>query len=144
MKMVNRICPRCNNPNYVVSLAGFSKSFPYKCLNCNSYLTEEDFITGKVKQDKVDKNIGWISVKDRLPEKYETVLVAVAGHDVIIQRDGESLEEAVNRTFREVRYVTTGSIDEDGDWNGPEGYPMMVQPSFWMPFPEPPKEGEFE
>lgn len=88
--------------------------------------------------------IGWISVKDRLPEKYETVLVAVAGRDVIIQRDGESLEEAINRTFREVRYVTIGSIDEEGDWNGPEGYPMMVQPRFWMPLPELPQEGDPE
>lgn len=83
---------------------------------------------------------GWISVKDRLPERFKTVLVAVFGHDLIVQRDGETLEDAINRTFKIVRYVTTGSIDETDDWNGSDGYPMMVQPSYWMPLPEPPKE----
>ena len=105
-----------------------------------AYLT--DYILEKI--DTAPTVCGWISGKDRLPEKHENVLVAIAGHDVIIQNDGETLEEAINRTFREVRYVTIGSIDDEGDWNGPEGYPMMVQPSFWMPLPEPPKDGEFE
>lgn len=83
----------------------------------------------------------WISVMDRLPEKGKTVLAAVFGHDLIIQHEGESLYEAIRRVNKTVRYVTIGSMDDDG-WNGADGYPMMVQPSYWMRMPELPKEGE--
>ena len=43
MQFVNRICPRCKNPNYMVSLNGFSNVFQFKCMNCNSYYTDDDF-----------------------------------------------------------------------------------------------------
>jgi hypothetical protein len=84
----------------------------------------------------------WISCEDPLPEPYETVIVAVYGSDMIMPLDGETVHDAIERT-RKQGYVTTGSLDDEGFWNGCEGFPMMIAPSFWMPFPdlpEPPKE----
>lgn len=51
----NRICPRCKNPNYMVSLVGVSDIFQYKCTNCNSYFTYDDFTskTSTIKNDMV-------------------------------------------------------------------------------------------
>ena len=40
MDFVNRICPNCKNPNYVVFLGDFSKAFKYKCTNCNQYFND--------------------------------------------------------------------------------------------------------
>lgn len=39
---VNRVCPKCNNPNYMRSLDGLCNMFQYKCINCNSYFTYDD------------------------------------------------------------------------------------------------------
>ena len=77
MNLVNRICPKCNNPNYVVSLGNFSSAFKYKCMNCNSYLREEDFWPAQK-----DDNNGWISVKDRLPELAPNEYLVVNGGKV--------------------------------------------------------------
>lgn len=99
----------------------------------------ENMPTVEVAKDTNVLTNGWISVKDRLPERGRYVLVAVYGHDVIIQKPGESLPDAIERTRRTVRYVTMGFVDEDG-WCGPDGYPMMVTPAYWQPLPEPPKE----
>lgn len=82
---------------------------------------------------------GWISVDERLPEKDTDVLCAVFGHDCIVCQDGETVEQAIERVRRECRYTTVGYIDDDGFWNKQNGYQMVVQPSYWMPFPEPPK-----
>lgn len=43
MKFVNRICPNCKNPNYMVSLGDFSTAYKYKCMNCNRYFNDVDF-----------------------------------------------------------------------------------------------------
>ena len=43
MEFVNRICPNCKNPNYMVSLGDFSKAYIYKCINCNRYFNDIDF-----------------------------------------------------------------------------------------------------
>lgn len=43
MEFVNRICPNCKNPNYMVSLGDFSKAYKYKCMNCNGYFNDIDF-----------------------------------------------------------------------------------------------------
>ena len=85
----------------------------------------------------------WISVKDRLPEEGELVLTCSYGTDVIIQKDGETLEEAIARVVK-IPNVSAGAIDGEGFWDGIDGYPMIIQPSFWMPFPEPPKTEEGE
>lgn len=43
MQVVNKICPRCHNANYVRYLGELSDSYKYKCINCNAYLNDEDF-----------------------------------------------------------------------------------------------------
>ena len=43
MELVNRICPNCKNPNYMVLLGDFSKAYKYKCMNCNGYFNDIDF-----------------------------------------------------------------------------------------------------
>ena len=43
LEFVNRICPNCKNPNYMVSLGDFSKAYKYKCMNCNGYFNDIDF-----------------------------------------------------------------------------------------------------
>lgn len=43
MEFVNRICPNCKNPNYMVLLGDFSKAYKYKCMNCNVYFNDIDF-----------------------------------------------------------------------------------------------------
>lgn len=79
----------------------------------------------------------WISVKDRLPEKDEAVIALIIGSDFIIQGKGETLEDAIARARKHTR-VTLAYLDDDG-WNGFDGFPEIVSPSYWMPLPEPPK-----
>lgn len=43
MEFVNRICPNCKNPNYMVFLGDFSRAYKYKCMNCNGYFNDIDF-----------------------------------------------------------------------------------------------------
>ena len=43
LEFVNKICPNCKNPNYMVSLGDFSKAYAYKCMNCNGYFNDIDF-----------------------------------------------------------------------------------------------------
>jgi hypothetical protein len=62
---------------------------------------------------------------------------------MIMPLDGETVQDAIERT-RKQGYVTTGSLDDEGFWNGCEGFPMMIAPSFWMPFPDLPEPPEKE
>ena len=78
----------------------------------------------------------WILVKDKKPELYTEVLVTVWGHDVIIPEEGEELGDAMDRIWRENRYVTMAHLAGDG-WNGCDGWPMVVGPVAWMPMPKP-------
>ena len=43
LEFVNRICPNCKNPNYMVFLGDYSKAYKYKCMNCNGYFNDVDF-----------------------------------------------------------------------------------------------------
>lgn len=43
LESVNRICPNCMNPNYMVLLGDYSKTYKYKCINCNRYFNDIDF-----------------------------------------------------------------------------------------------------
>ena len=43
MKFVNRICPNCENPNYIVWIGDFSKEYKYKCVNCHRCFNDIDF-----------------------------------------------------------------------------------------------------
>lgn len=76
----------------------------------------------------------WIPVSDRKPEPHEYVIAAVYGSAMIMQMEGETIADAIERT-RKQGYVTMASIDEYGFWNGADGFPMMVAPSYWMPKP---------
>lgn len=82
----------------------------------------------------------WISVEDALPEKDTDVIVCCYGSDMILAHDGETMQDAVERTRRECVSVTVGFIGSDG-WYGADWFPMMVSPTYWMPLPEPPKGG---
>jgi hypothetical protein len=66
----------------------------------------------------------WISVEERLPELYTSVLVYKI-----------SLNKMVN-------YMTIDHIAEDGDgelvWNGDKSWKYVI--THWMPLPEPPVE----
>lgn len=85
----------------------------------------------------------WISVDERLPEQDVSVIGAVYCTDLIISEDGESIAEAYARCQAEAAKhprVELCFCGEDG-WYGCDGYPMICVPSYWMPLPEPPKEG---
>ena len=65
----------------------------------------------------------WISVKDRLPDIYQRVLILIRGRIFI-----SSIEEEYGGEYRDgvIRFW-------DGDWDWPEV-------THWMPLPEAPKE----
>ena len=84
----------------------------------------------------------WIPCKERLPEEGQLVLTTIRGTDVISVEDGETLEDAIDRSRKIVR-VSVGFIRSDG-WYDVDGYPEIVTPRAWMPLPEPWKEGETE
>lgn len=77
----------------------------------------------------------WIPVAERLPEEYDVVIVTVVGSDIIMKLDGETIEDTIKRIGR-MRSVTLGFICSDG-WYGADGYPMIIEPSVWMPLPKP-------
>lgn len=82
----------------------------------------------------------WISVEDALPEYGVPVIGAVYTTDLIIAKDGETIEEAVARCTREAARhprVELCYLEEDG-WNGFDGFPMVCSPQYWMPLPEAP------
>lgn len=83
---------------------------------------------------------GWISVDERLPERGIMVLTAVYGTDLIVPMDGETPEDAMERCLHRPARASIGFVDEDGCWCGADGWPDVIQPKFWMPLPEPPKE----
>ena len=82
----------------------------------------------------------WIPCSEKLPEEGKEVLITIRGSDVIVTEEGETLEQAIKRTWDTVCYVSTGYIGEDG-WYTSDGYPER-EPTAWMPFPPPYKEGE--
>ena len=40
---VNRICPYCKDPNYMIDISDVSKTYKYKCMNCYNYFNDNDF-----------------------------------------------------------------------------------------------------
>lgn len=82
---------------------------------------------------------GWIPCSKMLPEQGERVIVAIFGSDMIMPNEGETLQDAIERS-RKDGYITVGFIGSDG-WYGADWFPLMVHPSYWMPLPEPPEGG---
>ena len=78
----------------------------------------------------------WILCDERLPEEGQMVLTTIRGHDVIIPQEGETIEEAIERIWNDVCYVSIGFIGSDG-WYGADGFPQIVHPIAWMPLPQP-------
>lgn len=78
----------------------------------------------------------WILCDERLPKEGQMVLTTIRGHDVIIHQEGETLEEAMERIWNDVCYVSIGFIGSDG-WYGADGFPQVVHPIAWMPLPKP-------
>jgi hypothetical protein len=62
-------------------------------------------------------NEGWISVKERLPEKYHTVLTA--------RKDDDWFD------------IDTECINANGRWS--DDYKVGTCVTHWMPLPQPPK-----
>ena len=88
-----------------------------------------------------DKN-GWIKVSEQKPRTWENVIVACYGSDFVVLEKGETLEQCLERVKSEFVRVTIGYIDNEGFWNGIDGFPLIVTPTYWQPLPEPPKESE--
>ena len=93
----------------------------------------QSVLSERQKQNDVQK---WISCSERLPEFDTMVIVCYYGSDCIYPMQGETVTEAIARQNK-VPTVTIGFLDEDG-WNGADMFPMMVQPTFWMNFPDAP------
>ena len=78
----------------------------------------------------------WVKCSDKLPPEGQYVYGAVYGTDVIIQQDGETLQQAFRRTAicnPRVR-ICQWCGEEDGWWTN-HGM-MVVQPLFWMEIPQ--------
>lgn len=84
----------------------------------------------------------WIPCSERLPEQGERVIVAIFGSDMIMPNEGETLQDAIERSRKE-GYITVGFIGSDG-WYGADWFPLMVHPSYWMPKPDLPEPPESE
>lgn len=84
----------------------------------------------------------WIPCSERLPEPGERVIVAIFGSDMIMPNEGETLQDAIERSRKE-GYITVGFIGSDG-WYGADWFPLMVHPSYWMPKPDLPEPPEKE
>ena len=82
--------------------------------NETDFRSLQEIIAGMPTIDTVKQE--WISVKDRLPEQYAVVIVY----------DGEQVGEA------EFNGVDFGWVESED----------LAFATHWMPFPEPPKEGE--
>jgi hypothetical protein len=77
----------------------------------------------------------WIKCSERLPEKNRRVICGIYGTDIIRVAGGETLEDAVERTMREVRCAEIGFVDEKGYWCNDDGFPMVVKPLIWKSLP---------
>lgn len=97
-------------------LIGFMSIMQVPFMNDPDALAYIEEVKTVLKQVKAQEP-GWISVKDRLPEEDTDVLVA-------------------NGVGIEIAAYTTNPVKQ---WYGMHGQDVYVK--YWMPLPEPPKEG---
>lgn len=86
----------------------------------------------------------WISVKDKKPPEDRWLLVVCYGSDIIRPEDGETLEEAVARTYRECARITLAANLGDEGWVEKDGFPLVVLPTYWMELPPIPPAPKFD
>lgn len=116
------------------------------CGNCAYFVrNENDPDTGWCDRDAIYKNAlellkaqepKWISVKDRLPELNQDVLVYAVGKiDGFV---GETDIEICNRYIQRI-FPSSPGVEI---WSSPRQYfHTDYEITHWMPLPEPPKEG---
>jgi Lar family restriction alleviation protein len=113
-------CPFCGGEAAIVPLEEqeyIAAGFYVSCANreCKAEAYTDDFPTEQEAIAAWNRRAdGWISVKERLPEMFEIVLIC----------DGET--------------VLTGSYQGDGDWLNIMDDDMTV--THWMPLPKPPED----
>ena len=126
-----------------------AEDYAVACEDAEFYSSMEDFIAEHDDEiemmmfapELVPDEPTWIPCSERLPDQGERVIVAIFGSDMIMPNEGETLQDAIERSRKE-GYITVGFIGSDG-WYGADWFPLMVHPSYWMPkpdLPEPPKE----
>lgn len=92
LEFVNRICPNCKNPNYMVSLGDYFKAYGYKCLNCNRYFNNIDFepkeiiipkkrrYSEQIMDDLVDQMVVFLKTH-KIHELMDLITSAIATHE---------------------------------------------------------------
>lgn len=78
----------------------------------------------------------WILCDDHMPEKDVVVWVTIAGSDIVIPQDGESITDCLKRLHKQIRRVKAGFFSDEG-WCDTDGWPMIVRPIAWMPYTQP-------
>ena len=85
-------------------------------------------------------NNGWISVKDRLPNIDEEVLVLARGMGILKGQSRCAVAYIVDRV-----YYTAVPAKTEPRWRCPIQFFLTdFQITHWMPLPEPPKEDDDE
>ena len=80
----------------------------------------------------------WIRCSEQIPEKNTMVIVVCYGSDIVVPQDGETIWQTRQRQNKDIKRVTLGFIDDDGNWNGADYMPMMISPTYWQSLPEAP------
>ena len=78
----------------------------------------------------------WIRCDNRMPDKHKIVWVTIAGSDIVIPNNGESISDCIERQHKEIRRVKAGFLCDDG-WCDSDGWPMLVLPIAWKPYTQP-------
>lgn len=79
----------------------------------------------------------WIKCSERMPEDGVVVWVTVKGYDFLYQMDGETLEEAIERT-NTTRWVKEAFWNaKKKEWCDADCFPLIVKPIAWMPYEVP-------
>ena len=81
----------------------------------------------------------WVLEEAARPDCWNMVETVSYGTDFVILKDGETVEQALEKARSENVVVQLGYVSDDGFWYTSEGYPMIIRPTYWRPIPMPPK-----